>query len=272
MLSQLELEARYADAASAATAHFVYAGHVNEAIERCDLAQEGDIVADAIGGAGLCVPNLRELASKARDVGGRLIVDGTVPSHFGCRPLELGAAVALEALDRVAAGRLSRKVVAIASRAPLPFDGVDAVGSDAIDAADLAAIDEGLRTFPDRMQCHVDHARALAEYLACFEGLACVSYPGLATHPDHEVATRVLVHGFGPAVDFELPSSWGVSAGEFIECCRLNGRTEPAGGYATRLHARDGAKGYAVRVFAGLDDPLVIAADLDQVLRSCAVL
>lgn len=38
------------------------------------------------------------------------------------------------------------------------------------------------------------------------------------------------------------------------------------------MHARDGAKGYAVRVFAGLDDPLVIAADLDQVLRSCAVL
>ncbi|MFR3770980.1 PLP-dependent transferase [Collinsella stercoris] len=273
MLSQLELEARYADAASAATAHFVYAGHVNEAIERCDLAQEGDIVADAIGGAGLCVPNLRELASKARDAGGRLIVDGTVPSHFGCRPLELGAAVALEALDRVAAGRLSRKVVAIASRAPLSFDGVDAVGSDVIDAADLAAIDEGLRTFPDRMQCHVDHARALAEYLACFEGgsRACPT-PVLLRIPTTRWPRGFLCMGLGlPSILSCLPA--GASRrGEFIECCRLNGRTEPAGGYATRLHARDGAKGYAVRVFAGLDDPLVIAADLDQVLRSCAVL
>lgn len=46
MLSQLELEARYArGGASAATAHFVYADHVNEAIERRGLAQKGDIVA-----------------------------------------------------------------------------------------------------------------------------------------------------------------------------------------------------------------------------------
>lgn len=44
MLSQLELEARYAGG-SAATAHFVYADHANEVIERRGLAQEGDIVA-----------------------------------------------------------------------------------------------------------------------------------------------------------------------------------------------------------------------------------
>lgn len=46
MLSQLELEARYAGGGgSAATAHFVYADHANEVIERRGLAQEGDIVA-----------------------------------------------------------------------------------------------------------------------------------------------------------------------------------------------------------------------------------
>lgn len=45
MLSQLELEARYAGGGSAATAHFVYADHANEVIERRGLVQEGDIVA-----------------------------------------------------------------------------------------------------------------------------------------------------------------------------------------------------------------------------------
>ena len=45
MLSQLELEARYAGGGSAATAHVVYADHANEVIERRGLAQEGDIVA-----------------------------------------------------------------------------------------------------------------------------------------------------------------------------------------------------------------------------------
>lgn len=261
VISQQELEARYAQAIGAPHARFVYAGHVSEAVERLDLVGDADLLVDTVGGPGLRVADVRACTAEARGRGGRLLVDITVPSHFGLRPFELGADVSLEALDRVAAGKLRRKVVAIAMRGPLAFEG------DGIDSADLEAIGEGLTTVPERMQRHFDHARALAEYLNCCEGLPSVSYPGLGSHPDHDLATRVLMHGFGPAVDFELPAGWGVTAGEFIARCRRNGRDRPAGGFHTRLHARDGAEGLAIRIFAGLDNPLEIADDLDQAMR-----
>lgn len=261
-MDQHELESRYARCASAKTAVFIYADHVTDACARPGVLTDGDVLLDMVGGKGLRVGDVRTASGEARSADGRLFVDITVPSHFGCNALELGADVQFEALDRVAAGKLAHKVVAVSSRGSLPFE------HEALLEDDLSAIAEGLDSVPGRMQRHFDGARALAEYLACCEGLLSVAYPGLSGHPDHDLAARVLRHGFGPAVEFELPESWRISAGEFIERCRLNGRTCAAGGSLTRLHARDGVHGRAVRIFAGTDDALAIAADLDSVFRS----
>lgn len=242
---------------------------------------------NAIGGRGLRVPNLRTLATVAHDTGAALIVDNTVPSLFGCQPLVLGADLCFEALDRVAAGALRRKTVAVAwsgmKRQPkaairlknrvseyiflsqnAAFAEGDADGT-ALDATDLIAIERGLDTLPERMQRHVDHARAIAEYLSCCDVIPSVAYPALQSHSDHAVAANTLLHGYGPAIDFELPSR--VTARAFIQRCRLNGRDCPAGGSRTRLSARDGGEGRFIRLFAGLDDPLAIADDLDQAMR-----
>lgn len=292
MLSQHELEARYAGAVSAAAACFVYADCVSDAVAHFDLARGCDRLVDIVGGRGLRVADVHAAAAEVHASGGRLLVDTTVPSHFGCLPFDLGADISLEALDRIAAGKLARKVIAIAFRNDRAlshgsfalYETPDAFVADSsacgsgvatkheLAGEDLAAIEDGLGTVAERMQRHFDHARALAEYLSCCDSLisggrVAVSYPGLTSHPDHDLATRVLVHGFGPAVDFELPDAWGVAAGEFIRCCRLNGRSQPAGGFNTRLHARDGSDGRAVRIFAGLDNPLEIADDLDQAMR-----
>ena len=218
---------------------------------------------NAIGGHGLRVPDLRALAAAAHAAGALLIVDNTVPSLFGCRPLALGADLCFEALDRVAAGELSQKTVAVAwLKDPLVRDRIP---QGVLDIPDLIALERGMDSLPARMQRHFDHARAIAEYLSCCDVIPDVSYPGLATHPDHATAANTLLHGYGPAIDFELPAH--VTAEAFIERCRLNGRGCPAGGPHTRLSARDGDDARFIRLFAGLDDPLAIADDLDQALR-----
>lgn len=267
MSRQRELEARYARAVGAELAVFVYADRVDSAAARPGAMAVGDQLIDMIGGAGLRVADARAASRKAHTLGGRLWADVTVPSFFGCHALDLGVDVQCEALDRVAAGGLERKAVALAVRDADLIAHVGASPSHALSQGGLEAIACGLDTFPSRMQRHCDHARAIAEYLSCCERLAAVWYPGLASHPDHELATRVLLHGFGPAVDFELPAVPGRAAGDFIDRCRLNGRACKAGGRRTRLHARDGREGSAVRIFAGLDDPLEIADDLDQAMR-----
>lgn len=267
MIDQQELEARYARVVGAEAAFFVYAERVDDAFGRLGAVSPGSRLLDMVGGPGLRVADVRAVAREIHAACGSLWVDITVPSQFGCRVFELGADVQGEALDRVAAGGLERKAVALAVRDADLIAHVGASPSHALSQGDLEAIACGLDTFPSRMQRHCDHARALAEYLSCCERLAAAWYPGLASHPDHELATRVLLHGFGPAVDFELPAVPGRAAGDFIDRCRLNGRACKAGGRRTRLHARDGWEGSAVRIFAGLDDPLEIADDLDQAMR-----
>lgn len=234
---------------------------------------------NSIGGFGLRVPDLRALGRAAREAHALLVVDNTVVSAFGCDPLRLGAALLLEALDRVCAGKAPRKLVAASvARSQLKRHRVDAaaecvhallVGCDA-PALDLSAeeadvLERGLNSLDARMQAHFDRARALAEYLAANEMVRDVRYPGLSSHPDHAVATGILEHGFGPAVEFDLIER---SAGELFDALPDEFRTSPAGGPITRLSAPRGKQGSTIRLFAGTDDPLIVAATLDNALRN----
>ena len=125
-------------------------------------------------------------------------------------------------------------------------------------------LERGLSSLDARMQAHFDRARALAEYLAANEMVRNVRYPGLTSHPDHAVATGILEHGFGPAVEFDLIER---SAGELFDTMPGEFRTSPAVASTTRLSAPRGKQGGAIRLFAGTDDPLQVAATLDNALR-----
>lgn len=234
---------------------------------------------NSIGGFGLRVPDLRALGRAAREAHALLVVDNTLAGVFGCDPLRLGAVLSLEALDRVCAGKAPRKLAAASvARSQLKRHRVDAaaecvhallVGCDApaldlsVEEADV--LEHGLNSLDARMQAHFDRARALAEYLAANEMVRDVRYPGLSSHPDHAVATGILEHGFGPAVEFDLIER---SAGELFDALPDEFRTSPAGGPITRLSAPRGKQGSTIRLFAGTDDPLIVAATLDNALRN----
>ena len=233
---------------------------------------------NSIGGFGLRVPDLRALGRAAREARALLVVDNTVAGLFGCDPLRLGAVLSLEALDRVCAGDAPRKLVAVSvARSQLKRHRVDAAAEcahDLLEGCGLAKLDmpadeagvleRGLDSLDVRMQAHFDRARALAEYLAANEMVRSVRYPGLSSHPDHAVATGILEHGFGPAVEFDLIER---SSGELFDALPGEYRTSPAGGATTRLSAPRGKQGSTIRLFAGTDDPLTVAATLDNALR-----
>lgn len=234
---------------------------------------------NSIGGLGLCVPDLRALGRAARVAHALLVVDNTVAGVFGCDPLRLGAVLSLEALDRVCAGKASRKLVAASvARSQLKRHRVDAAAECAhallegcglakLDLTDdeAAVLERGLDSLDVRMQAHFDRARALAEYLAANEMVRDVRYPGLSSHHDHAIATGILEHGFGPAVEFDLIE---LSAGELFDALPGEFRTSSAGGATTRLSAPRGKQGSTIRLFAGTDDPLIVAVTLDNALRN----
>ena len=234
---------------------------------------------NSIGGFGLRVPDLRALGRAAREAHALLVADNTVACVFGCDPLRLGAVLSLEALDRVCAGKAPRKLVAASvARSQLKRHRVDADAECAhallegcglaklnLPAGEAAVLERGLDSLDVRMQAHFDRARALAEYLAANEMVRNVRYPGLSSHPDHAVATGILEHGFGPAVEFDLIER---NAGDLFDALPEEFRTSPAGGATTRLSAPRGKQGSTIRLFAGTDDPLIVAATLDNALRN----
>lgn len=234
---------------------------------------------NSIGGFGLRVPDLRTLGRAAREAHALLVVDNTVASAFGCDPLRLGAVLSLEALDRVCAGNASRKLVAVSvARSQLKRHRVDAaaecvhvlfegcgLGKLGLPTDEAGVLERGLDSLDTRMQAHFDRARALAEYLAANEMVRNVRYPGLSSHPDYAVATGILEHGFGPAAEFDLIER---SAGDLFDALPGEFRTSPAGGATTRLSALRGKQGSTVRLFAGTDNPLIVAATLDNALRN----
>lgn len=253
--------------------------------------EDGSLVwfVNSIGCRGLRVADLRALAVAAREERALLVVDNTVASHYGCHAVSLGAHVVLEALDRVAAGALGCKIVAVSvaygqfKRGRLRLDdpaaraafdllstrlSVAEARASLVQDASLDALDQGLDTLNARMQRHMDNARAIAEYLAAHPIISRVSYPGLSGHVDREVASNVLMHGAGPAIDFELPQ--GATAGEFVRMLGPAYRFAPAGGSHTRASALDGDTGQLIRLFAGTDDALGVVDDIDRALRACA--
>lgn len=234
---------------------------------------------NSIGGFGLRVPDLRALGRAARVAHALLVVDNTVAGVFGCDPLRLGAVLSLEALDRVCAGKAPRKLVAASvARSRLKRHRVDAAAECVhalpegrglakfeLTADEAGVLERGLDSLDVRIQAHFDRARALSEYLAANEMVRNVRYPGLSSHPDHAVATGILEHGFGPAVEFDLIER---SAGDLFDALPGEFRTSPAGGVTTRLSAPRGEQGSTLRLFAGTDDPLIVAATLDNALRN----
>jgi cystathionine gamma-lyase/cystathionine beta-lyase/cystathionine gamma-lyase/homocysteine desulfhydrase len=136
----------------------------------------------------------------------------------------------------------------------------------------------GTKTLPLRMERHNANAMALAEYLASHPKVTAVFYPGLATHPQHELARRQM-RGFGGLISFRLGSL--ERARSVLEGVRLMSLAESLGGVetlishpATMTHAsvppdqrrQLGITDDLVRVSVGIEDVDDLQDDLAQAL------
>jgi O-acetylhomoserine (thiol)-lyase len=139
---------------------------------------------------------------------------------------------------------------------------------------------QGLESLPLRIERHSSNALALARWLEAHPSVDWVSYPGLASHPSHELARRYLSGGFGGVVTFGLKG--GVEAGrKLIDSVKLFSLLanvgdaksliiHPASTTHQQLSAQDqiasGVTPDLVRVSVGLEHIDDIVADLDQAI------
>jgi len=227
--------------------------------------------------------DIRAVSEITRRRGIRLVVDNTFMSPFFQRPLELGADIVVHSTTKYLNGHSDS-----IGGAAILNDEEDIVRMAFIQNAagailspmDSWLVMRGTKTLAVRMRQHDENGRIVAQFLSEHPKIQKVYYPGLKSHPQHELAVRQM-SGFGGMIAFETGSL--ENAKHVLESVRLCTLGESLGGVetlishpATMTHAsvpelernRLGITDGLVRVSVGIEDVEDIIEDLDQALGS----
>ena len=150
------------------------------------------VYAETIANPTTVVTDHASVARVAHEHGAAYIVDNTFASPYICRPLELGADLVVESATKFLSGHSDVIAGVVAGRADL-IRRVEKVQIDTgatIGPFDAFLVLRGILTLAVRVDRHARTAAALAAWLERQDGVRRVLYPGLPSHPQHEVAIR----------------------------------------------------------------------------------
>lgn len=226
--------------------------------------------------------NMREIARVAKAHKLMSIIDSTFASPMLQRPLEHGIDVVVHSATKYIGGHGDVMGGIIVGTKKL----MDTVRDDTlknlggvIGPFDAYLLIRGLKTLEVRMKKHCSNAMAIAKYLEAHPKVATVFYPGLPSHPQHELAKNQM-DDFGGMVCFELKKGLeaGVTFMNSLQFCRLAvslGDVDtliqhPASmthWYISREEReKSGITDGLVRMSLGIEDPEDIIRDLEQAL------
>src|SRR5919106_23229 len=226
----------------------------------------------------LNVIDIRAAAEAAHEVGAIVVVDNTFATPYLQRPLELGADVVVHSTTKylsghsdVIGGFAATNDPTIAERLRFLLKSLGAVPGP----FDCWLVLRGLKTLAVRMERHCENARRVAAFLDGHAAVERVLYPGLASHPGHDIAARQM-SDFGGMISF--------LAGSEEDAVRLVAETkiwklaESLGGVesliehpARMTHASTADAPFAtprnlVRLSVGIESVDDLVADLEQAL------
>lgn len=230
------------------------------------------------------ITDLRGTAEIARRRGALLAVDNTFASPYLQRPLELGADIVINSLTKFINGHsdvVGGMTVARTEEHYKRLKKIISMFGGTMDPHQAWLILRGSRTLPLRVEKAQENAMKLAEFLESHEKVLWVSYPGLADHPQHEIAKKQM-DGFGSMISFGVKN--GLKGGVTVmNRVRLITLAVSLGGVesliehpASMTHAsipraqreEAGILDELVRFSVGCEDFEDLRDDLDQALNS----
>jgi cystathionine gamma-synthase len=231
----------------------------------------------------LRVIDLPEAARIAHERGVKVIVDSTFASPVNYRPLGDGADLVIHSATKYRGGHndLSAGAAAGPSEIVKPIREAVGVLGGILDPHAAWLLLRGMKTLALRMDRHNENGLRVARWLEQRPEVRRVYYPGLESHPDFAVATRLL-EGFGGVVTFELETDLE-GAVRFTDACRLPYIAPSLGGaeslvempvlmsywdYSEEDRRRWGITDSLIRLACGIEDADDLIADLDQALRA----
>ena len=230
------------------------------------------------------VPALTDLAHR---YGATCLIDNTFATPYLFTPLACGADYVIHSATKYIGGHgdvMAGVVVTSAENRRKLYEANKLVGSVLGPFEAWLAL-RGVKTLPLRMRQQCANAKAVAEWLTTRDGIGCVNYPGLPSHPQHGIARRLFGdRGFGGMVSFEIAGADKAKVFRFMESLELCLPATTLGDvYTLVLHpattshrsltpedrARVGISDGLARLSTGIEDVEDIIADLDEALNCC---
>jgi len=234
----------------------------------------------------LALTDLAGIARLARKHGIRTVADNTFPSPIHTKPLDFGIDLSVASATKYLGGHSDLVAGVIAGRDEdvVACWHISKILGPTLDPMAAWLLHRGLKTLALRVRRASDNAQALAQWLLWQPHVARVDYPGLPTHPGHEIALRQMVKGFGAMIGFELGA--GLIAGQrFCEALEVITRGVSLGGVesliqhpasmshlktAPEVKARLGITDGLLRFSVGIEDQPDLIADLEKGFQAAA--
>jgi cystathionine beta-lyase/cystathionine gamma-synthase len=206
--------------AQGVTTRFVDTADLEAVDAACVELKPVALVVETVSNPLLKVADLPALAGVAHRHGAALLVDHTFATPCLVQPLKLGADVVIHSATKYLGGHgdvLSGVVVTSEARRADLFEVLKATGGN-LGPQEAWLVLRGLRTLPLRMRQHCANALAVARWLEAHPKVSRVYYPGLPSHPQHELATRLFEgRGYGGMVAFDLAGAGQRQVFRFFE-------------------------------------------------------
>ncbi|MDR0687770.1 MAG: cystathionine gamma-synthase [Prevotellaceae bacterium] len=230
----------------------------------------------------LKLSDIRAIAQVTRRNGLILVVDNTFLSPYFQKPLDLGADVVVHSVTKYIGGHSDVLGGALLVNSEQHYEKLQYLQNSA--GAVLSPFDSyltlrGLKTLALRMERHQQNALAIAHFLEKHPKVSRVLYPGLESHPQHELA-KAQASGFGGVLSFDLKGTVP-DAENFLERLQVFTLAESLGGVESLIElpsqmthaslekaAREkiGITDTLIRLSAGIEDAADLVADLEQAL------
>jgi cystathionine beta-lyase/cystathionine gamma-synthase len=184
--------------------HFVDLSDL-EALRRA-IPGAGLLLAETITNPLCRVPDLEAIVAMANEHSVPVLVDNTFATPVLCRPLELGAAAVMHSATKYIGGHSDLIAgVVVGSTAVMAAARARSVRTgNTLGPFDSWLALRGLRTLEVRIGRHSENSLALARAMRSMPGVAAIYYPWLEGSPSHDVAMRLLPHGAGGMMAFDL--------------------------------------------------------------------
>lgn len=231
----------------------------------------------------LNVIDIRRVAAAARQRGVVSVIDNTFASPVNQTPLQLGVDIVVHSGTKYLGGHGDLCCgIALGSAAHAKRIRAAAVClGGSLNAATCYLLERSLKTLALRVRQQSENAARIAAFLVQAKGVTRVNYPGLPTHPGHQLA-RSQMRGFGGMLSFELDLS-AIHPKDFLRRLRLIRPAISLGGVETIISApvatshvkmspqerkRVGIGDSLVRLSAGIEASEDLIADLRQALEA----